>query len=153
MKTNAKMVLRGISIAMALLIGTNAHAQSCCSKEKTPPAAQSTPGCKPSACRGAKTKYGEAKVITNLRESLIDVKAEMEQSSKPKFSARSYDIHDILGESDDESLKIIIREVKIMEKELKTKVSYNAGSFELPSSKAKQIQYLQTRIERMKKKV
>jgi len=106
-----------------------------------------TAGCKPSSCRGAKTKFGEAKVITEVRESLIALKADMEKSTSPAFNERSYDIHDIVGESDEESLAIIVREVKLIENEFTAKLDRSFEAFTLPESKAKQVKYLATRIE------
>ncbi len=111
---------------------------------------ESTSGCLPSACRGAKTKYGEAKVITQLRTDLIELKAGMEKSKSPSFDAKSYDIHGIVGNTDDESLDIIVREIQVVEKAFAEKANYNAPKFALPESKAKKVQYLSQRIQELK---
>lgn len=142
------------ALLLGLLFSVPADAQSsCCSKDKqeqnsaccSSASNTQTSGCSPSNCRGAKTKFGEAKVITNLRAELIAVKAEMEKSKRPVFSERSYDIHGIVGESDEESIAIIAREIQVMEAEFaKSKAGFEA--FELPEQKAKQIQYLRARI-------
>lgn len=159
-------------LILGLLFSTTAFSQtSCCDSDKKDKtackttqkdgkkvacdtkkaSAEATSGCLPSSCRGAKTKFGEAKVIANLRSNLIALKAKMEQSTAPKFAARSYDIHDIVRNSDAESLKILIRELKLMEKEFALKTSFQATTLEIPESKAKQVQYLQERLSALQK--
>ncbi|WP_420399697.1 hypothetical protein [Flagellimonas sp.] len=123
-------------------------AKSCESKVAT--AGESTSGCSPTACRGAKTKFGEAKVISTLRLDLIDLKVGMEQSVVHGFDAQSYDIHGIIGKNDEESLNIIIKEVKVVEKEIAEKLNKRLAEFQLPENKAKQIQYLSNRIKGLK---
>ncbi len=108
-----------------------------------------TAGCKPSSCRGAKTKFGEAKVITNVRESLIALKTGMEKSTNPSFDSRAYDIGNIVGDTDEESLAIIVREVKLIETEFSTKLNRQFEEFLLPDNKAKQVKYLAGRIEEL----
>lgn len=168
MKFNFKKLLFASSMLLCMLFSINMNAQSaCCSgdkkdktacskakeKEKTScaPASGETSGCTPSACRGAKTKFGEAKVISNLRSSLIDLKADMEKSATPKFDARSYDIHGIVGETDDESLAIIVREVKLVETAFAKTLNHQSAEFVLPENKAKQVKYLDSRIAALKK--
>lgn len=112
---------------------------------------QATSGCLPSSCRGAQTKFGEAKVITNLRSSLIALKADMEKSNAFKFDTRAYDIHGIVGETDDESLDIIVREIKIIEREFSGKTDFRSVALSLPKSKAQQITYLENRLDTLKK--
>lgn len=112
--------------------------------------AETTSGCSPTSCRGAKTKFGEAKVISNLRLALIDLKADMEKSVVPSFASHAYDIHGIVGKTDDESLEIIINEVKIVEEEMVAKLNHKPSPFQLPENKAKQIQYLTNRIKGLK---
>lgn len=107
---------------------------------------ESTSGCAPSSCRGAQTKFGEAKVISSLRANLVQLKTAMEKSNSPKFNSRSYDIHGIVGDSDEESLQIIIREVQLIEKEFSNKTNFKPLKFTLPKSKAKQISYLNNRL-------
>lgn len=109
-----------------------------------------TVGCKPSSCRGAKTKFGEAKVITEMRENLIALKAAMEKSTAGNFDARSYDMANIVGESDEESLEIIVREVKLIENEFSKKLNSTFKSFALPGNKAQQVKYLIGRIESLR---
>ncbi len=140
MKYNLKALLITVPIVFFGLSAHNVTAQE--AKKPT-----ETAGCKPSSCRGAKTKFGEAKVITELRESLIAVKATMEKSESPAFDKRSFDIEGIVGESDEESLSIIAREVKIMEGELSGKLNRQFDEFELPGSKAQQVKYLSGRIQ------
>lgn len=149
----------------SLFLTTNLFAQStaCCASDKAKTAAcatkkadckttkTATSGCSPSACRGAKTKFGEAKVISNLRLSLIDLKAEMEKSTSPKFDARSYDLHGIIGDSDDKSLAIISDEVQVVETAFAKYLDYDVPAFQLPENKAKQVQFLNARIEALKK--
>ena len=75
----------------------------------------------------------------------------MEKTKKTSFDARSYDIHGIVGETDDESLQIIVKEVNIVEKAFSKKLKYKAPALSLPNSKAKQVQYLNARIENLQK--
>jgi len=173
MKLNLKSLAVTMTMATAMLFSTNANAQSsCCGGEKHDEKActtehkdgeksascaaasktdEATSGCAPSSCRGSQTKFGEAKVISNLRTNLVALKAEMEKSKTTKFDARSYDIHGVVGETDDESLQIIVKEVKLMEKEFSNKTKFKPLAFVLPESKAKQVTYLQARIEGLKK--
>ncbi len=162
MNLSLKGILVGAPLLIGILFSTNVVGQSssCCTKGKEASAKTvccssssvegATSGCSPSACRGAKTKFGEAKVISNLRLSLIELKAEMEKSTNPKFEARSYDIHGIVGESDDESLKIIANEVRLVEAAFATKLKHKPLKFDLPENKARQVQYLNARIEGLK---
>lgn len=126
---------------------TNKKVSCDTTKENT----KATSGCLPSSCRGAKTKFGEAKVISNLRKNLIAIKAKMEASKSPRFDAHSYDIHGIVGKTDDESLQIIVREVKLIEKEFSNKTKFKPLAFALPENKAKQIIYLEDRLNSIKK--
>ena len=151
MEFNLKTILIGGALLLGLAFGTYKvfFAAPCCSSAAscTATAAATTSGCTPSNCRGAKTKFGEAKVISELRLNLIDLKAEMEQSKSPAFEARSYDIHGIVGETDDESLDILVKEVKIVEAAIAEKLNQPTSDFVLPENKAKQISYLNARIE------
>ena len=162
MKFNTKKLLFAASLFIGLLFSTTVQAQtSCCTKDKdatakteacaTSTAKETTSGCSPSACRGAKTKFGEAKVISDLRSNLIALKADIEKSADPKFEARTYDIHGIVGENDDESLEIIVKEVKLIETAFAKKLNHNSAEFSLPENKAKQVKYLSSRIEDLKK--
>ncbi|CAL2080594.1 hypothetical protein [Tenacibaculum sp. 190524A02b] len=173
MKLKLKTLAVTVVTAIIMLFSKNINAQSsCCSGEKnnkiacatknkngektsscntSAKAIESTSGCSPSSCRGAKTKFGEAKVISNLRTNLIALKAKMEKSKTTKFNARSYDIHGIVGETDDQSLQIIVKEIKLMEKEFSNKTKFKPLAFTMPKNKAKQITYLQSRIDRLKK--
>ena len=167
---SSKILLFTIAIAFSVVTNTNVIAESpCCGEKKhdstscsknhkdvasisgCATSAKSTSGCAPSGCRGAKTKFGKAKVISNLRSRLISLKAEMEKSTQPTFDARSYDIHRIVGQSDDESLQIIIKEVKLIERAFAEKLNHNVSPFRLPNNKAKQISYLSNRIEDLQK--
>ncbi len=166
MKLPVRSTISILMVALFALYGFTANAQSSNqtkTKDKTAcvtttggkkseacASTASTSGCKPSSCRGAKTKFGEAKVISNLRNELIALKAKMEQSKTPKFEARSYDLHGIVGKSDDESIDIIIKEVKLIEKDFNKNSKYTPVAFDLPQNKAKQIQYLSDRIEALK---
>ena len=173
MKFNLKSLAVTLTMVTALLFSTNINAQSsCCGGEKhdektcttkhkdgektvscgtASKTKESTSGCAPSSCRGSQTKFGEAKVISNLRTKLIALKAKMEKSKTTKFDARSYDIHGVIGKTDDESLQIIVREVKLIEKEFSNKTKFTSLAFALPKNKAKQITYLESRIEGLKK--
>lgn len=151
MKLHLKRGLVATMFLLSTFIGTESIAQSsCCSsspKTSCKTSSKSTSGCTPSNCRGARTKFGEAKILTALRGNLIKLKAKMEESQTITFGARSYDIHGIVGNSDDESLEIIVKEVKIIEEEFSTKLKYKASSFVLPENKAKQVEYLNARIQ------
>lgn len=164
MKLNSKSIIVVLTMTLGMLFSTNTVAQSsCCGGEKHDEATcttehkkeatttETTSGCLPSSCRGAKTKFGEAKVISNLRSELVALKAKMEKSTTPKFDVRSYDIHGIVGETDDESLQIMVREVKLVEKEFSNKTKFKTLAFVLPENKAKQIKYLESRVEGLKK--
>ena len=74
----------------------------------------------------------------------------METYDKVKFPQRSYDIHGIIGESDDESLEIIEKEVKIVEEQFVEKFDLKLASAEVPENKAKKVKYLSERIELFK---
>ncbi len=145
-----KFGLTKLIIGASVLLGAGfgiykmTSASSCCS------ITAATSGCTPSNCRGAQTKFGEAQVISDLRLDLIDLKAEMEQSEDPAFDARSFDIHGIVGESDEESLEIIVEEVKVIENAFAQKLNHKSPELSLPESKAKQVQYLSARIEGLK---
>ena len=108
-------------------------------------------GCTPSACRGAKTKFGEAKVISELRLSLIDLKSKMESHKAITFNPRSYSVHGIIGKSDDESLQIIRDEIAIMEKEITDKSQVQFPTIEFPENKAKLVSVLRSRMETLEK--
>ena len=168
MKSDLKSILLIAFLSLGMFLSFNATAQTtcchnknndeitCCKEESDVNISGKTdtakaPGCTPSACRGAKTKFGEAKVISDLRLDLIALKSEMENSKSPTFNSRSYDIHGIIGNSDDESIEIIAREVKIVEKEFAEKLDYQADAFILPENKAKQVSYLNKRIASLKK--
>ena len=73
-------------------------AKACCSSTAQK---ESTSGCTPSNCKGAKTKFGEAKVISALRAELISLKALMEEHDKLKFSENAISVHGIIGETDE----------------------------------------------------
>lgn len=74
----------------------------------------------------------------------------MEKSESPNFEAKSYDIHGIVGDSDKESLDILVKEVQIVEEELSNKLNFNPAQFELPDNSAKQVAYLDERIDELK---
>lgn len=111
---------------------------------------ETTSGCSPSSCRGAQTKFGEAKVITQLRKALIALKAEIEQYQPVKFDARTYSIHGIVGETDAQSLDIIRNEVQRIEADFTAKLKYTPSAFLLPENKAQQVHFLQRRISDLK---
>ena len=166
MKLKLSFAIPALLIGMLFAFNADAQSKACCSKKAEASKAccskkdasatkadctssannTKTSGCTPSNCRGAKTKFGEAKVISKLREVLVALKADMEQSKTPEFSARSYDIHGIVGESDKESVAIIINEVEIIEKEFGAKLKSELPAFSLPDSEAKKVAYLNERI-------
>lgn len=166
MKNGLRKALLISPLLLGLLLdsGTGFAQSSCCAESKKDqsenvkekdeskcePSYQATSGCTPSACRGAKTKFGEAKVISDLRLSLINLKADLENSTDPEFEERSFDIHDIVGESDDESLEIIVNEIKLIEDDFTSKLDYKPSEFALPENKARQVTYLGARIEGLK---
>lgn len=163
-----KLILKTSLVCLLTVFCMNisqAQKTACCSSKATTPKAcapanstsalaitngKTTSGCNPSACRGAKTKFGEAKVISELRLNLIALKGEMETYDKVKFPQRSYDIHGIIGESDDESLEIIEKEVKLVEEQFVEKFDLKLASAEIPENKAKKVKYLSERIELFK---
>lgn len=156
MKLKSK-ILKNLGVLLFfLMMGNGIQAQStCCGGEKHDEATctadhasegESTVGCAPSSCRGEQTKFGEAKVLTDLRGNLISLKAAMEKSTKITFEKSTYDIHGIVGETDDESLEIIVKEVQSLESLFSQKFSTSFSKFTLPESKAKQVAYLSDRI-------
>lgn len=161
----SKIILKTSLFCLLTFLFTNVtQAQTaCCSSKATTPkscapakasnttaAKGTTSGCNPSACRGAKTKFGEAKVISDLRLNLIALKGEMETYDKVKFPQRSYDIHGIIGESDDENLAIIEKEVNIVEEQFVEKFNLQLAAIDIPEGKAKKVKYLSERIELFK---
>ena len=90
------------------------------------------PGCVPSSCRGGQTKFGEAKVITDLRSQLIIVKSRMKLSPAVEFSPRSY---------------IIMEEVERIENEFYSKLGTSFQKFDPPNGKAKQARYVKKRLD------
>lgn len=153
-----------IMICSAMLFHNDVTAQSsCCAKGKnsadvetstkkascSSATSDGTSGCSPSSCRGAQTKFGEAKVITDLRKSLISLKFDMENSTNPKFDKESFDIHGIVGETDDESLNILVDQIQALEVVFAEQLNHTSSLFELPENKAKQVQYLSARIDEL----
>lgn len=138
-----KLFLLVISFFLCFL---NLSAQS-----KSTPKAQtncktSTACCVPSSCRGTQTKFNEAKVITNLRNSLVSLKAEMEQSGVSDFKSET-DNGQLIGKTDDESLQIIAEQVQLIEATFVKTLNHQPNPFILPDNKAKQVKYLSSRIE------
>ncbi len=149
-------LFRLLAVCGFVLTGLFSYAQSSCSPEAASGLVEiqkGNSGCTPSACRGAKTKFGEAKVISNLRLQLIDLKAKMEKSSMVTFSPRSYDIKNIIGETDEESLTIIIEEVKLIENEFHSKLGTSLRKFNLPDRKARQVRYLEQRMTHLSSEI
>ena len=145
MNLSTKQLLLGALLLIGVSFGVYKYAfSSCCS------ATAATSGCTPSNCRGATTKFGEAQVITDLRLNLIAIKAEMERSESPSFDPASYDIHGIVGASDDESLEIIATQLQIMESDISDKLAYEPSAWMIPDNKAKQVAYLGGRIQDLK---
>ncbi len=134
-----------ISFVLALLVGGGIFAYnqffSCCGTVET------TSGCTPSNCRGAQTKFGEAVVITDLRMQLIDLKADMEKYEEIKFPERTYSIHGIVGDSDEESLEIITKEVKLIETEFAELFDLDLEALNESDNKAQLVSALSKRIE------
>ena len=160
MQHNLRRLLPVLLLSLGLFLSNNNYAQStnckpgeakstacCTSKAKV---AESTSGCTPSNCRGAQTKFGEAKVITTLRGDLIALKANLETYETVDFEERIYSVHALVGETDEESLQIITKEVQLIERAFTENLNETLVSFELPEQKAKQVQYLQTRIQQLR---
>ena len=149
-----------LTLLIALLGTTHlvlAQKESCSSADQSKAIAkieltsEDTSGCAPSSCRGSQTKFGEAKTITLLRQDLVALKTKMEQSLNPKFSPRSYDVHGIVGNSDDQSLQLIATEVDIIEAEFVDKTPYTTALVMPKSNKAKQLQHLKKTIANLHK--
>ena len=117
-------------------------AVACCA---TTNAKETTSGCTPSNCRGAKTKFGEAKVISELRLQLVALKAKME-SHNLNFSEQSISVHDIIGESDQESLEIVAEHLGMMEMEILSQTDNNLPVVEWSERKALKVKQLNDRI-------
>ncbi|MGX1930160.1 hypothetical protein [Flagellimonas sp. 2504JD4-2] len=152
MKSNLKTTFSILFFAMYLPFSAKTYAQSaeCTTPSEVKDKTELTSGCKPSSCRGAQTKFGEAKVITELRKELVALKSELELYQPLQFEARTFDIHGIVGETDEQSLDIISKEVQLIEKDFASKLKYSTSAFVLPENKAKQIQFLRERISNLK---
>lgn len=116
--------------------------KACCA----PSAKATTSGCTPSNCRGAKTKFGEAKVISELRLNLVALKAKMEKHEDHSFSAAAISVHDIIGASDEESLQIVAEQVSIIEPEILAVSSEQLPALTASDNKAIQVKHLRERI-------
>lgn len=133
-------------MAQSSCCGGEGHDEATCTEDHAS-TVEATSGCAPSSCRGAQTKFGEAKVITSLRNTLVALKSDMEVHKGITFNNRSYDVHSIVGESDEESLQIIAKEVKLIENDFSTKLNTKFEAFQLPENSAKIVQYLKGRIK------
>lgn len=159
MQYNLNQLLPILLLSLGMFLSNANYAQSsdckpndatstaCCASNAKE--AESTSGCSPSSCRGAQTKFGEAKVITTLRRNLIALKANLETYKTLEFEERTYSVHALIGETDEESLQIITKEVQLIEDAFSENLDATLASFELPEQKAKQVQYLQTRIQHL----
>lgn len=116
--------------------------KSCCTKNVK----ETTSGCTPSNCRGAKTKFGEAKVITKLRQNLINLKAKMENYNAFEFSNKAITVHGIVGETDNESLDIISNHLTVIELEIYSLIKQEIPKVEPAKNKAVQVKQLGDRI-------
>lgn len=112
---------------------------ACCS---TAGKKQTTSGCTPSNCRGAKTKYGEAKVISELRLNLIALKAKMEKHERLEFSQEAISVHDIIGDTDDQSLEIVTEQVALIQSEIMRLTDAELPDPELSTNKALKVKQL-----------
>lgn len=142
MKFNFRMLTLVAPFALFLLSTNHTVAQETNSEKK-----EESEACNPTKCRGSQTKFGEAKVITELRSNLVELKKSMSTSAKAKFNTQPYNMNDIVGKTDDESLQIIIREIRSIESVFTDKLGKAFSPFSLPDNKAKQIKYLQDRIQ------
>lgn len=133
-------------MAQSTCCGGENHDKASCTEDHAS-TEEATSGCAPSSCRGAQTKFGEAKIITSLRNTLISLKSDMEVHKGITFENRSYDVHGIVGESDAESLQIIAKEVKLIENDFNQKLNMKFEAFQLPENSAKMVQYLEHRIK------
>ncbi|MGB0523319.1 MAG: hypothetical protein ACPGJS_10195 [Flammeovirgaceae bacterium] len=116
--------------------------------------AQKTTGCNPKACGPHDTKTSEAKVITNLRDDLGQLKVEMTDQKKFVFSTRITNTKTQKGKSDEESLLILALEIAQVENELRDKVKgvnwENMPHETLPANRAKQVAYLSHKVKSLK---
>ena len=156
----------GLSLVFFMTLTTmtanvNAQSTGCETEEKTQKRIQSNgftlqsetspSGCNPSSCRGSKTEFGEAKVISSLRSKLLTLTKAMEASKSPKFEKRSNTTGDAMADSDDQRLETIIKEIRRIEEEVSSKTNYKPSAFLLPKNKAQRVRYLDQRIESIKK--
>jgi len=152
-------------LCLILAFSLNSYAQtSCCAKgNKTEIACkpnakdkkaccsnaikkETTSGCTPSNCRGAQTKFGEAKVISDLRQQLISLKSKMEEHKKYNFSAEAISIHDIIGETDAQSLDIIYQHLILIQSEIVEVFKSEVPALTLSNQKALKVQQLNQQI-------
>ncbi len=151
MRLSSKM-LRHLIVLLFLLVGSEMYSQSACSsdekQEKTCATDQvtkseSTVGCKPSSCRGAQTKFSEAKVLTDLRNDLVSLKSTLHEGA--------IEMQDLVGESDTESLELMAREIQSLEAFFSTKFDTTFPRFVLPQNRAKQVSFLKGRLQGLQK--
>jgi len=131
----------------ALICATKSNSTTktaCCSS--TTAAKETTSGCTPSNCRGAKTKFGEALVISNLRLNLISLKAKLESHSDYSFTDNAISVHDIIGETDEQSLDIITDHVSLIESEVLPITKSELNLVEWSENKAIKVKQLDERI-------
>ena len=120
-----------------------------CSTTST--AKETTSGCTPSNCRGAKTKFGEAHVISNLRLNLVSLKAKLEGHSNYSFSENAISVHNIIGETDEHSLAIITDHVALIESEVLHITKSELQLVEWSDNKAIKVKQLDERIKALNK--
>jgi len=116
--------------------------KACCSSDKK----LTTSGCTPSNCRGAKTKFGEAKVISNLRLELVALKAKMETHKKLKFSDDAISVHNIIGETDEQSMVIVEKHVALITSEVTSLSNVKLPEIVWSDNKAIKVKQLNERI-------
>lgn len=115
--------------------------------------AQKTTGCNPKACGPEDTKTGEAKVITNLRDDLGQLKEQMINQKKYVFDTSILQSEIKKGKSDAESLLILALEVSHVENELRSQLG---SAWTLSSTgkqldnRAQQLAYLRAKVKDMR---
>jgi len=129
---------------------SNSTSQTACCSGATA-AKETTSGCTPSNCRGAKTKFGEARVISNLRLELVSLKAKLENHNDYSFSEHAISVHDIIGETDEHSLEIITEHVALIESEILPVKDNELQLVEWSENKAIKVKQLDERIKALNK--
>nr|WP_299344894.1 hypothetical protein [Allomuricauda sp.] len=146
MQNHRLSILGALILVLFLSFPPSLKAQEACVGKQS--SEETTPGCQPSSCRGQQTKFKEAKVISDLRNELVHLKSRLQQE-KPSLKVSSGS--NLIGETDEESLKLIFDEVQFLQDAVSENLNLNLGKLEYSLNAAKTVQKLRERIEELTK--